>query len=44
MMTFPLLLRSGLALALDLSDDGRIEAAWWSWRGLTFAEVLVGRA
>jgi len=34
-----------LVLELDVDPDlGRIDFAWWSWRGLTFAEAHVGRA
>jgi len=35
----------GFALELDLDPDrGRIDSAWWSWKGLTFAEAQIGRA
>lgn len=43
-MTLKLTLGGGLELELDLDLDDRLDTAWWSWKGLCFAEAIVGRA
>lgn len=35
----------GFTLELELDPDrDRLEAAWWTWCGLTFAEARIGQA
>lgn len=44
-MTHRIELLFGFALEVDMDlDRGRIDSAWWSWRGLTLAEVPIGLA
>jgi hypothetical protein len=43
-MMLKIILGGELVLELDLDLDGRLDTAWWSWKGLTIAEAIVGRA